>query len=51
MAGGCQLHYPSEAVRQHTANQFALDDEEEIIALGWQAALALIADQQESYAS
>ncbi|RMC98796.1 class II aldolase/adducin family protein [Aquitalea palustris] len=51
MAGGAQLHYPSEAVRQHTSAQFARSDEEEIIALGWQAALSLIADQQQSYAS
>ncbi|NWK77671.1 class II aldolase/adducin family protein [Aquitalea sp. LB_tupeE] len=49
MAGGAQLHYPGEAVRQHTSAQFARDDEEEIIALGWQAALSLIADQQADY--
>lgn len=49
MAGGAPLHYPSEAVCQHTAAQFARDDEEEIIALGWQAALTLIADQQADY--
>jgi len=49
MAGGAQLHYPSIAVRCHTAEQFAHDDEEELITLGWQAALTLIADQQQDY--
>lgn len=51
LAGGQALHYPSEAVRLHTAAQFSQDDAAEIINLAWEAALSLIADQRDDYQS
>ncbi|NBA95888.1 class II aldolase/adducin family protein [Pseudomonas sp. R5(2019)] len=51
LAGGSELHYPSESVCRHTAEQFERDDAEEIVALSWEAALTLIQSQRESYCS
>ncbi len=51
LAGGQSLHFPDEAVRCHTAEQFAGDGEREITQLAWQAALALISDQRKDYCS
>lgn len=47
--GGGQLIYPTAELCEFTARQFELDDETEIIELGWQAALTLIEDQQQDY--
>ncbi|MDR6677376.1 class II aldolase/adducin family protein [Pseudomonas oryzihabitans] len=49
LAGGVALHYPSEAVCQHTAAQFQADGAEGLIDLAWQAALSLIEDQRQDW--
>lgn len=46
LAGGVPLHYPSEAVCQHTAAQFQADGAAGLIELAWQAALSLIEAQR-----
>lgn len=42
MAGGSQLRFPPESVRQLTASQFERDESAEIRNLAWNAALGLI---------
>lgn len=51
LAGGRPLHFPGEAVKQHTAAQFADEGEREITQLAWRAALELIDDQRKDYCS
>jgi ribulose-5-phosphate 4-epimerase/fuculose-1-phosphate aldolase len=51
LAGGSELHFPSPQVCAHTAAQFERDGIDNIIDLGWQAALTLIEAQQASYCS
>jgi len=51
LAGGARLVYPSSEVCEHTASQFESPEADAIIDMAWQAALALIEPQRESYAS
>ncbi|MNE89192.1 Decarboxylase NovR [compost metagenome] len=51
LAGGSKLVYPSREVCEHTARQFEGDNIDSIIDMAWEAALALIEDQRESYCS
>ncbi|MBD3896612.1 class II aldolase/adducin family protein [Halomonas sp. ML-15] len=49
LAGGRELHLPSEAVQRHTAAQFDAESEREIVELAWRAALRLIEEQRSDY--
>lgn len=49
LSGGATLHYPPEEICQKTAQQFASPLIEPILQRAWQAALSLIAEQQEAY--
>ncbi len=49
LSGGAALHYPPEEICQKTAQQFASPLIEPILQRAWQAALSLIAEQQEAY--
>jgi ribulose-5-phosphate 4-epimerase/fuculose-1-phosphate aldolase len=51
LAGGAALHFPSEAVCRQTAAQFERDGINDIINMGWEAALTLIENQREAYCS
>nr|WP_295741224.1 class II aldolase/adducin family protein [uncultured Acidocella sp.] len=51
LAGGQALHYPSEEVCVHTAEQFSREGAEGIIQLAWEAALSLIEAQRDDYQS
>ena len=51
MAGGTQLRFPPEHVRELTARQFESEGADGITELAWQAALRLIADTQPDYRS
>ncbi len=51
MAGGAELHLPSEAVRQHTAQQFESELIEMVMLKAWNAALSLIEHQRNEYCS
>jgi len=51
LAGGAKLCIPSESVCRQTAAQFERDGIDDIINMGWNAALMLIADQREDYCS
>ena len=51
MAGGVELHLPSEAVRQHTAQQFESELIEMVMLKAWNAALSLIEHQRDEYCS
>lgn len=51
MAGGAELHLPSEAVREYTTQQFESNGIERIILSAWHAALSLIEQQREEYCS
>lgn len=51
LSGGQKLHYPSQAVCEHTAAQFVQDGSQEIIQLAWGAALSLIEAQRSDYES
>jgi len=48
LAGGRQLRFPSEVVRQRTASQYVSDDDS-TIQLAWEAALRLIERDQPDY--
>ena len=51
LAGGCELHFPSQQVCEHTSAQFESKGVERIIANAWHAALSLIEQQKEEYCS
>lgn len=49
LSGGSELYYPEQSVCEKTAQQFASPLAEPILQRAWQAALSLIAEQQEDY--
>ncbi len=49
LSGGSELYYPEVEVCEKTAQQFASPLIEPILQRAWQAALSLIAEQQEDY--
>jgi ribulose-5-phosphate 4-epimerase/fuculose-1-phosphate aldolase len=49
LAGNRPIRFPSDIVREKTARQFESPGEAEAMALSWQAALRLIADQFDDY--
>jgi len=49
LAGGAELHFPSELVCEHTTKQFESKGVEQIILNAWNAALSLIEQQREEY--
>ncbi|WP_436868958.1 class II aldolase/adducin family protein [Acinetobacter courvalinii] len=49
LAGGAELHFPSEVVCEHTTQQFESNGVEKIILNAWNAALSLIEQQREEY--
>ncbi len=51
LAGGVELHFPSEAICEHTASQFELGGVEIVMLSAWNAALSLIEQQREEYCS
>ena len=48
-AGGGELVFPPEHVRQHTAAQFNREEDSDLINLAWQASLRLIDGDQPDY--
>lgn len=51
LAGGCELHIPSQQVCEHTTAQFESKGVERIIENAWNAALSLIEQQKKDYCS
>jgi ribulose-5-phosphate 4-epimerase/fuculose-1-phosphate aldolase len=49
VAGGRQLRYPPEHIRELTARQFADDAEQQLDVLAWNAALRLVANDEFDY--